>query len=232
MPFFGRGQPSKPKIYKSQRDMQYVPFFLAEETPRNQEISKLQREITSFLVLLLFWQATTLEAKKSASSNGRSQVFCFFGVGHHYFLVFFGGRQPSNPEIYKSQWEIRIFLIFWSGKSLFSCSFWQGTTRNLEIYKSQWEITIVLPFWNVDHIFIAVCFTIRLFFFLLFLAFCLLHSCFFSAHCLLYHHLFLFCVTLSQTWDHYFLALFLALHLTTKESNDIVERLANFARLK
>ena len=46
-------------------------------------------------------------------------------MGDHYFLAFFGGDDPRNPEICKSQREITIFLLFWSGKSVFSCFFWR-----------------------------------------------------------------------------------------------------------
>ena len=49
-------------------------------------------------------------------------------MGNPYFLVFFGGDDPQNPEICKSQREITIFLFFWSGKSLFSGFFLEATT--------------------------------------------------------------------------------------------------------
>ena len=46
------------------------------------------------------------------------------------FLVFFGGDDPRNPKICKSQREITIFLLFWSGKSTFSCFFGGDDPRN------------------------------------------------------------------------------------------------------
>ena len=140
----------------------YFLAFLVGDNPQNPEICKSQREINIFLLfwsrkslfsLSVFWQATILETRKSANHNGRSLFSCFFGMGNHYFLVFFGGDDPRNPEICKSQREITIFLLFWSGKSLFSYFFGGDDPRNPEICKSQREITIFLLFWSGKSLF-------------------------------------------------------------------------------
>ena len=96
---------------------------------------------------LIFLEATTLETRKSANHNGRSLFSCFFGVGNHYGVAFFGRQRPSKPENLQIttgdhnflaflEWEITIFLRFlkattletWksanhNGRSLFSCFF-------------------------------------------------------------------------------------------------------------
>ena len=133
--------------------------------PRNPEICKSQREITIFL---LFWSGKSLFScffwRRRPSKPGNLQIT----TGDHYFLAFleweitiflffFGGDDPRNPKICKSQREITIFLLFWSGKSIFSCFFLEATTLetgNLQITTGdhyflaflEWEITCSLLF--------------------------------------------------------------------------------------
>ena len=114
-----------------------ITIFLlcfAGDNPRNPQICKSQREITIFLLFwsgnslfsCFFWQATTLETRKSANHNGRSLFSCFFGVENHYFLAFFGRRQPSKPGNLQItvgdhyflaflEWKITIFLLLKPG---------------------------------------------------------------------------------------------------------------------
>ena len=89
----------------------------------------------------LFWQATTLETKKSFS--------CLFRMGDHYFyfLVCFGRRQHSKPRNLQIATGDHYFLAFieWEiTMSIFLLVLAGHNTRNQEIFNSQREIAIFL----------------------------------------------------------------------------------------
>ena len=106
---------------------------------------------------LVFLEATTLKTRKSANHNGRSLFSCFFGVGNHYFLVFFWRRRPSKPENLQIttgdhyflaflEWEIPIFLFFLEATTLESGNLQITTGDHYFLAFLEWEITCSLLF--------------------------------------------------------------------------------------
>ena len=84
--------------------------------------------------LVVFGRRRPSKPKNLQITTGDRYFLAFLEWEITIFLFFFGGDDPRNPEICKSQREITIFLLFWSGKSLFSCFFLEATT--LETRKS------------------------------------------------------------------------------------------------
>ena len=124
-----------------------IPSFGWEKKQEQRKSANHRRSLLSCFVgvgdhyfLVFFFQATTLKTRKSANHNGRSLFSCFFGMANHHFLAFFGGDDPRNPEICKSQREITILEI---------CKSQREIAIFLLFFK--WEITIFLLFFAGDR---------------------------------------------------------------------------------